>query len=75
MDDDVGRGERRPPVLVEAETVLPDVTGHGAHPSGHLVGEAVAELVAQPVEAVVLDDLAGQPGAGVGPAPGPDRGR
>ena len=37
---------------------------------GHLVAETVAELGAQAVEAVVLDHLAGQPGGGVGPAPG-----
>ena len=73
VDDDVGGGQRVPPVVVEAEAVAPDVAGDGPDPAGDLVGELVAELAAQAVEAVVLDHLAGEPGGGVGPAPGPDQ--
>ncbi len=56
------------PVVVEPETVLAHIAGHGLHPAGHLVGEPVAQLLPQAVEAVVLDDLAGQAGGGIGPA-------
>ena len=38
-----------------------DVAGHGGDPGGHLVVEAVPELCAQAVEAVVLEDLPGGP--------------
>ena len=46
--------------LVEAEAVGADVAGHHLHPAGdHLVeGRLAAELLAEPVEAVVLEDLA-----------------
>ena len=68
VDDDVGRGQGGAALVVEAEAVAAHVAGHGSDPSGHLVGEAVAELGPQAVEAVVLDHLAGQPGRGVGPS-------
>ena len=75
VDDDVCRGESRPPPVVEPEPVAPDVAGHGAHPARHLVAEPVAQLAPQPVEAVVLDHLAGEPGGGVGPPSRPDQDR
>ena len=68
VDDDVAGGEEPPAVVVEAETVAADVTGDGDEPAGRLVGEAVAELVAEAVEAVVLQDLAGRPLRRAGPA-------
>ena len=45
----------------------PTSPAHGPDPAGHLGGEAVAELGAEAVEAVVPDDLAGQSGRGIGP--------
>ena len=75
VDDHVGRGQRGPPGVVEPEAVLAHVAGHGLDPAGHLIGEGVAQLVAQPVEAVVLDDLASHPRGGVGPASRPDQHR
>ena len=56
---------RRP---VQAEPVDADVAGQHVHPAIHLGVEAVAELGAQAVEAVVLQDLATHP---VGRAPAP----
>ena len=71
VDDDARLGEGGAAFVVESEPLLPHVSGDGADPLGDLVVEAVAQLVAQAVEAVVLDDLAGQPGRCVGPAAGP----
>ena len=71
MDDYVGLRQGAPAGFVEAETVAPDVTGDGAHPLADHLGKLIAELCAQPVEAVVLDDLAGEPSGCVGTAAGP----
>ncbi len=49
------------PVVVEAEPVGGHVAGHRGDPGGHLVVEPVAVLLAQAVEAVVLQDLPGGP--------------
>ena len=56
------------PSFVETEAIAPDVAGHGLDPPADLGGEFVPELVAQPVEAIVLDHLAGEASGGVGPA-------
>jgi hypothetical protein len=64
VDDDARLGQGGASFVVEAQTVLADVTGNGPDPPGHLVREAVTQLLAGPVEAVVLDDFPGQAGAG-----------
>ena len=60
VDDGVAAGEDRPSGLVEPEPVGADVAGHHLNAAGdHLVeGRLAAELLAEPVEAVVLEDLA-----------------
>ena len=72
MDDHVGSAQGLPAVVVEPEPVAADVAGHGPHPPLDLGGEVVTEFAAEAVEAVVLDDLPGQPGRGVRPPTGPD---
>ena len=62
VDDDVAGGQGGPALVVEPEAILPDVAGDGPDPAGHLGGEAVAQLGAEAVEAVVADHLAGQAG-------------
>ena len=57
VDDDVARGQDLPALVVEAEPVPAHVTGHRHQAAFDLVGEAVAPLGSEPVEAVVADDL------------------
>ena len=58
MDDGVAAGEGGPALLVEAQPVAADVAGHGRHPAlDQLVEPVLAELLAEPVEGVVLQDL------------------
>ncbi len=64
-----------PALLVEAEAVGGHIAGHGGHPGGHLGVEAVPVLLAQPVEAVVLEDLLGRALHGRGPPSRPDQQR
>ena len=70
MDDHVGLGQRGTAGLVETETVAADVTGYGADLSLHHPGELLAEFGTEAVEAVVLDDLSGEPAAASARRPG-----
>ena len=72
MDDDVALGEQLQPVVVEAEAVGAHIAGHRRHPGGDLFGEPVAVLLAEQIEAVVLQDLLGGPLHRRGAATGPD---
>ncbi len=62
VNDSVARGQRGAAFVVEAEAIGTDVARNGPHSaSGHL-GEALfAQVGAQPVEGVVLQDLALHP--------------
>ncbi len=73
MDHDVALREPLAAGLVESETIGGDIPGHGLHPGGHLGLEAVAELVAEAVEAVVPQDLLGGPLPGGRTTPGADQ--
>ena len=60
VDDDVARGERRTTGVVEPEAVGGDVAGDDLRPVAATSSSKAAlppTLVAQPVEAVVLEDL------------------
>ena len=60
MDHGVAAGEDGAVGVVQTEAVTGDVAGDRGHPAGH-VGEVVASFLAlgpQPVEGVVLEDLA-----------------
>ncbi len=72
MDDHVGSAQGLPAVVVEPESVAADVARHRPHPSLDLGGKVVTEFTTEAVEAIVLDDLPGQPGCGVRPPTGPD---
>ena len=55
-------GERRPIGVVQPEAVGADVAGDRRRPArGHRVEAVAAELAAQPVECVVLEDLPADP--------------
>ena len=61
MDDGVARGEQVAAGGVEAESVAAHVAGDCGDAAGRHLGEALlAQLGAQAVEGVVLEDLAGQ---------------
>ena len=57
VDDEIAGGQLGETLRVEAQAVLADVARHGHDPPCHVVGEGVAQLGAEPVEAVVADDL------------------
>ncbi len=66
MDDHVGLGQSDPAVAVQSQSVGGDVAGHGPDPPARR-GEAVrTELGAEPVEAVVAQDLPLEAPLGVG---------
>ncbi len=65
VDDDVARGEHEPALVVEAESVTPDIAPDGPEPGGHGLVEAVAELVTQAAEAVVAHHLTRHAGRGI----------
>ena len=71
VDDHVAACERRTALFAHPKTVLADVAGHGADTTGYFASEPFAEFVAESVEAVVLDDFAGQSGRGVRPTSRP----
>jgi hypothetical protein len=73
VDDHVGSAQGLAAAVVEPESVAADVAGHGPHPPLDLGGKVVAEFASEAVEAVVLDDLPGQPGRGVRTPPGSDQ--
>ncbi len=66
VDHDRAGGQQLFAGAVQAEPVDADVAGHDVDPAVHLGREAVPELGAEPVEAVVPEDLAAHP---VGRAP------
>ncbi len=70
VDDRLAGGQQLLAGGVEAEAVDAHVAGHDQHPAVHLGVEVGAELGAEPVEAVVLEDLAAHP---VGRAAPPGR--
>ena len=72
MHDDVAPRQRLQPVGVQAQAVGGHVAGHGGDPVGHGRVEPVAQLLAEAVEAVVLQDLLGGPLQGRGPPAGAD---
>ncbi len=73
MHHEVAARELLEPCCVQAQPVGPDVAGHGRDPGCDLLVEAVAELRAQAVEAVVPEDLLGGPLDRRRPASGPDQ--
>ena len=72
VDDHVGACEEPAPLVVEPQAVLPDVAGHRDQSPGGLGVEAVPELGAQPIEAVVADHLPLHPLSGRRSPPGSD---
>ena len=72
VHDNVGRREQAAVFVVEAETVDGDIAADDAHTPLGLSVEALAQLGAQPVEAVVAKDLAAGPVGGRRPSPRPD---
>ena len=68
MNHDVATGQHRSPVVVESEAVGGHVAGDGRQPFGHHRFEPVTELLAEPVEAVVAENLPADPVSGGLPA-------
>ena len=61
VDDDVTGREQLSPGGIETETITTDIAGHrGDAPCGHLGETLRTEFGTEPVEGVVLEDLAGQ---------------
>ena len=61
MDDGVAGCEQLSTGCIESETIASDIAGHcGDAAGGHLGEPVLAELCAQSVEGVVLEDFAGE---------------
>ena len=64
VDDDVARGQQLPALVVEAQPSVAHVAGHRRHPGWPPRRRSRSpSSLAQPVEAVVADDLPGRPAA------------
>ena len=61
MDNDIAPRQLVETIGVESEPILAHVPGHSDDAACHLVGERIAELVAESVEAIVADDLLHSP--------------
>jgi hypothetical protein len=57
MDDDVAGGEKAAAVVIEGEAIPADITSDRVQPSRDDLVKTVTELGAQPVEAIVTENL------------------